>query len=174
MTNGTASHVTFSLKPLSREGVEAALRKAERYRLLNEPSEAESICLDVLEADPGNQEAVIMALLASTDQFGTGTSDVTRARSLLARLNGEYERAYYAGIICERRGHADLRREAFGAGAMAHRWLREAMDWYERAEGLRAAGDDASILRWNACARTIMNNHHVRPVEHDGIPEMLE
>lgn len=174
MTNGTANQVTYRLKPLSREGVDAALRKAERYRLLNEPSEAESICLDVLEADPGNQEAVIMALLASTDQFATGSSDVTRARALLSRLDGEYEKAYYAGIICERRGHADLRRDAFGAGAVAYRWLREAMEWYERAEGLRPAGDDAAILRWNACARTIMGREHVRPTEDDGVPEMLE
>ena len=35
----------FELKPLSREAIPRALEKAERYRLLNEPAEAESICL---------------------------------------------------------------------------------------------------------------------------------
>ena len=36
----------FQLKTLSPEAVPKALAKAERYRLLNEPGEAESICLD--------------------------------------------------------------------------------------------------------------------------------
>ena len=35
----------FQLKTLSPEAVPRALAKAERYRLLNEPGEAESICL---------------------------------------------------------------------------------------------------------------------------------
>jgi hypothetical protein len=35
------------LKSLSKEAIPAALEKAMRYRLLNEPAEAESICLDV-------------------------------------------------------------------------------------------------------------------------------
>ena len=48
----------FELKLISKEGVEAALRKAERYRLLNEGWQAESICRDVLRADPGNQRAL--------------------------------------------------------------------------------------------------------------------
>jgi hypothetical protein len=59
----------FDLKPISREGVPAALRKAERYRLINDPSSAESICRDVLTVDPGNQQALVTLLLAITDQF---------------------------------------------------------------------------------------------------------
>ena len=59
----------FTLKPLSPEAVPRALAKAERYRLLNEPGEAESICLDALEADPENQEALVTMVLALTDQF---------------------------------------------------------------------------------------------------------
>jgi hypothetical protein len=61
--------VTFDPKPISREGVPAALQKAERYRLINDPSSAESICLDVLTVDPGNQQALVTLLLAITDQF---------------------------------------------------------------------------------------------------------
>ncbi len=46
-------HMTnFRLKPLSEKSVEAALRKAEHYRLLNEPRQAESICLDIVEVQP--------------------------------------------------------------------------------------------------------------------------
>ena len=40
--------VKMELKPLSKEGVESAVAKAEQYRLLNNPKLAESICLDVL------------------------------------------------------------------------------------------------------------------------------
>src|SRR5205823_1459684 len=92
------------LKSLSKEAIPAALEKAERYRLLNEPAEAESICLDVLKADPENQAAIITLLLAFTDRFtkGYGVSD-TQAKELLARIKGEYERVYYSGIFAERR-----------------------------------------------------------------------
>ena len=58
------------LRPISKEAVGAALEKAQRYRLLNEPREAESICSDVLLADPDNAQARITLLLAMTDQFG--------------------------------------------------------------------------------------------------------
>jgi hypothetical protein len=100
------------LKSLSREAIPAALEKAERYRLLNEPGEAESICLDILETDPENQPALITLLLALTDRFskGYGVSD-TPANQLLARIKGEYERAYYGGILAERRAKAKLAQE---------------------------------------------------------------
>src|SRR5579864_3525344 len=61
--------MTLELKTLSLEAVPRALAKAERYRLLNEPGEAESICRDALDADPDNQDALVMLLLALTDQF---------------------------------------------------------------------------------------------------------
>ena len=84
------------LKQLSPHAIPSALEKAERYRLLNEPAEAESICLDVLEADPGNQHALITLLLAITDRFskGYGVSD-TQAKEILGKIKGDYERAYY-------------------------------------------------------------------------------
>src|SRR6202051_1982487 len=97
------------LKSLHKEAIPAALEKAMRYRLLNEPSEAESICLDVLKADPENQEAIVTLLLALTDRFakGYGVSD-TQAKGLLARIKNEYERAYYTGIFAERRAKIKL------------------------------------------------------------------
>ena len=49
----------FELKSLSPEGVDAALEKALRYRLLNEPREAESICRDIIQVDPANHEALV-------------------------------------------------------------------------------------------------------------------
>ena len=93
----------FELKRLSLDAVPAALAKAEHYRLLNEPEEAESICVDILEVDPDNQRALIDLLLARTGQFEKGSPSLLKqAREVLPRLQGEYERAYYGGVICER------------------------------------------------------------------------
>ena len=147
----------FELKPLSKEGIPAALDKAVRYRLLNEPSEAESICRDVLAVEPDNQQALVVLLLALTDRFSEGHAvAVAQAHELLARLQNDYERSYYAGLICERRAKAHLDLSVPGAGHDAYEWLREAMGWYERAEALRPEGNDDALLRWNACARIIM------------------
>jgi hypothetical protein len=147
------------LKPLSPEAIPAALEKAERYRLLNEPGEAESICLDVLHADPENQSALITLLLAVTDRFGKGygVSD-TQAKELLSRVQGEYERAYYAGILAERRAKAKLAQGTPGSRHYAFDGFTDAMAWFEKAEGLRPAGNDDALLRWNTCARIIEKN----------------
>jgi hypothetical protein len=146
----------MDLKPITREGVAAALQKAERYRLLNDSSAAESICLDILEVDPDNQPALVTLLLSITDQFGEELSDgVQRAREVLPRLKDDYKRTYYAGIICERRATAQLHRSALGAANVAAEWFREAMGWYERAEAIRPAGNDEAILRWNTCVRLL-------------------
>jgi hypothetical protein len=156
----------FELKPITRDGVTTALQKAERYRLLNEPMAAESICRDVLECDPDNQQALIMLVLALSDQFASGgetAAGVRGARDLLAKVRDEYKRAYYNGIICERRAKAQMHRGAPGSEEIAYDWFREAMDWYEKAEGLRPAGNDEAILRWNTCARILNRSDHVRP-----------
>ena len=60
----------FDLKPLSKSAVPAALAKAERYRLLNEPMQAASICEDVLRVDPDNAPARVALILALSDEFG--------------------------------------------------------------------------------------------------------
>ena len=149
----------FDLKPLSREAIPAALEKAERYRLLNEPAEAESICSDVLQADPQNQAAIIMLLLAASDRFSKGyrVSDV-QVRELLDRLQNEYERTYYAGIIAERRAKAKLAQGTPHCGYWAYDLFREAMDFYEKAEAISPPGNDDALLRWNTCARMISVN----------------
>ena len=148
------------LKTLSKNAIPGALEKAERYRLLNEPAEAESICLDVLAADPENQQALITLLLAVTDRFSKtcGVSD-TQAKQILTRIRGEYEHAYYRGILAERLAKAQLARGAPGSGHHAYEGFREAMYWFEKAEAVRPAGNDDALLRWNTCARMIEKNH---------------
>jgi hypothetical protein len=166
----------FELKPLHPDAIPKALQKAERYRLLNEPEEAESICLDVLAVDSANQDARIMLLLALTDQFHThdGADCFARAQELLPELPGEYERLYYAGIICERRGSAQLDRSGPGARSTAHEWFTQAMTWYERAEAVRPPHNDDAVLRWNTCARMIMK-HRLTPAAAESYePTLLE
>jgi len=159
----------FEPKPISREAIPAALAKAERYRLLNEPGEAESICLDVLQIDPANQDALVMLLLALTDQFRDETSSArnaaARAGDLVDRLTDDYDRNYYAGIIRERRAKAVLQRDAFAAGSAASGWLREAMTFFERAQTIRPAHNDDAVLRWNACGRLLQQLPDTEPAD---------
>src|SRR5262245_20959505 len=145
----------YKLKPLARQAIPKALEKAERYRLLNEPEEAESICRDILAVDPENQPAIVTLVLSMTDQFRSGTSvSVTDANDEAAKLQGEYERLYYTAIISERRGNAVLDTDRPGSHANAYEYLRSAMDLYEQAEAIRPPNNDDPILRWNTCART--------------------
>jgi hypothetical protein len=161
------------LKPLSVEGIPAALERAQRYRLLNEPSQAESICLDILQTDPQNHEAIVLLLLALTDQFSEYSQYVTRARNLLASLPDEYQRHYYSGLICERQARAYLKRYSPGDGHLAYRYFEEAMAHYERAEVHRTPGNDEALLRWNCCVRTI-DEHHLEPAPLDTFRPLLE
>lgn len=167
----------FALKPLSNEAIPTALAKAERYRLLNEPEQAESICEDVLAADPANRDAIVMLLLAVTDQFPHHEGAlVARANALVERLDGDYERAYYAGLVAERRARALLTRGGPGSTLTAGDWLRDAMRCFERAEAVRPAGNDDARLRWNACVRLTRRHPHLAaaPDEERGQPLMLE
>ena len=165
----------FELKPLTADAIPRALEKAERYRLLNEPGEAESICEDILRLDPDNQEALVALLLALTEQFDDGIGGhLGAARGVLARLTGDYERQYYAGLIAERHGKAQLRVGGPGAGAMGHECIHEAMAHYEKAEALRPAGNDDALLRWNACARLLMRDHADVVVAEERFEPFLE
>ncbi|HEY3938661.1 MAG TPA: hypothetical protein VGL97_14590 [Bryobacteraceae bacterium] len=163
----------FELKSLSRQAIPEALKKAHRYRLLNEPSQAESICLDILRIDAANQTALVTLLLALTDQFGTEAT-VAQARGVLEKIQGEYERAYYAGIISERSARTRLRQGLPGAAFKAYEEFADAMRWYETAQTARPAGNDDSILRWNTCARTLMRHHELQPRPVERLETVLD
>ena len=127
------SAVMIELKRISQAALPAALAKAERYRLLNEPEQAESICRDVLAVEPTNQTALVTLLLALTDQFGaSSTTSVRRAEEVLAQIGDEYQRIYYAGIIRERWALALL--AGGDPGRQAYRVARR------RDEALRGGG----------------------------------
>jgi len=160
----------FALKKITAEGLDAAVGRAEHYRLLNQPQLAQSICFDVLETDPDNQRVLVTLVLAMSDEFATAASSPKGAKGHAAKLTDPYQRHYYNGIIAERQGRALMSR---GPGAsLAYHAFREAMELYEEAEAVRPTGNDDAILRWNACARTI-TEANLRPPPPDE-PLLLE
>ncbi len=163
-----------ALKPLSKAAIDGALERGERYRLLNEPSQAQSICLDILDIDPENQKALILLLLAITDAFSESPDGVARATALLPRLSGEYNRAYYDGLIHERRARALVARGGPGSGYVAHAALMKAMNSFERAEALRAPGNDDSILRYNACVRLLKSTPSIQEAPREDVSDLAE
>jgi tetratricopeptide (TPR) repeat protein len=165
----------YKLKPLSKEAVPAALEKAHRYRLLNEPVEAESICRDILEIDPDNQDALVTLFLALTDQLGDHLgSTLQQAQDVLSRIRDEYSRTYRHGILCERRAKAQLKRGGPRSGNDAYEWFQEAMQHYEKAAEMRPKNNDEAILRWNACARILMANPHLVAEPEEAFQPWLE
>jgi tetratricopeptide (TPR) repeat protein len=146
----------LQLKPISRGGVPAAIAKAEVYRYLNEPGEAESICRDILAAEPDNQAALRLLSLAITDQFTGGVADrYDEAETVFQRLTDPYKRVYYCGILHERKAKAQL-----AAGRLPHTVLpifEEAMHYFEEAEAIRPPNNDDAILRWNRCLRILQS-----------------
>ena len=144
----------LQLKPISKGGIPAAIAKVELYRYLNEPGEAESICRDILTVEPDNQAALRLLGLAITDQFTGETSDRhAEAESIFASLTDSYKRAYYLGILEERRAKAQLR-----AGRPPHGVLpffEAAMRHFGEAEAIRPPNNDEAILRWNRCVRLL-------------------
>jgi|SRR5579863_3522765 len=146
----------YELKPLSHEAIPAALEKAHRYRLLNEPVEAESICRDILEIESTNQEALVTLLLALTDQFDQNLgAAAAAARTVLERISDPYSRLYHAGIMCERRAKAHLKRGGPHSRHQAYDWFQRALSHYDEAAAVRPHGNDDAILRWNTCVRIL-------------------
>lgn len=167
----------YKLKTISKSGIEAALAKAQLYRCLNEPEEAESICQDILATDPENQAALRLLGLAITDQFRGQPSDRhPEAESAFNALTDPYKQAYYLGILSERRAKALAR-----VGRPSHVWvplLQQAMKRFETAESLKPTDNEEAVLRWNRCVRLLQTVPEVAaeqsPTFHDDDTAPLE
>jgi tetratricopeptide (TPR) repeat protein len=146
----------LKLKTISKSGIAEAIAKAELYRYLNEPEEAESICQDILAADPKHMFGLRMLGLAITDQFTGGPSDrYAEVGKIFQSLADPYERHYYTGLLCERRVKAQLR-----AGRAPHTLLpllEQALQCFAEAEKIHPPGNDDAILRWNRCVRLLQS-----------------
>ena len=154
------------LKSISKAGIPEAIAKAELYRYLNEPEEAESICRDILVVDVDHQLARRMLGLAITDQFtGAAADRYAEAHAVFQSLGDPYERNYYTGLLQERRAKAQLH-----SGCSAHILLplvEEALRCFAEAEKIRPSGNDDSILRWNRCVRLLESRPEFH-AEHPG------
>ena len=159
----------FELKSINSAAIPAALERVERYRLLNEPRVAQSICQDILAIDPENQPALIQLILSMTDTFAQSTEVSAKAVfDLIPRLTNEYDRVYYTGVIHERQAKARLNRAYPGSNFDAYELLTEAMAWFEQAEAAHPEHNEDAVLRWNTCARLIMNKKlEARPLSDD-------
>jgi tetratricopeptide (TPR) repeat protein len=147
----------FKLKTISKAGIPEAISKAELYRSLNEPEEAESICRDILAIEPENQLALRLLGLAITDQFhGDALDRHSEAEELFQKLAERYERLYYTGLLHERRAKAQMH-----VGRAPHTLaplFAEAMRCFAEAETIRPADNDDALLRWNRCARLLQSH----------------
>jgi tetratricopeptide (TPR) repeat protein len=165
----------LKLKPLSKDSIPNALTRAKHYRLLNEPWQAESICRDILRAEPNHQRALLYLILAITDQFGSekGTSSV-RAKELCTQLNSKYEQLYYRGIIEERLGKTSLKRDSPRVMYIAHEHFQNAMEYYEKAQKIHPENNQDAVLRWNACLRGIKEFNLKPSLNKDQVQPFLE
>jgi len=158
------------LKTISKSGIAEAISKAELYRYLNEPEEAESICRDILAIEPGHQLALRLLGLAITDQFTGAPADrYTEAERSFASLTDRYERLYYTGLLYERRVKAQLR--ANRPARVLWPLLEQAMHLFAEAEKIRPPDNDDAILRWNRCVRLLEAHPEFR---HEKEPALFE
>ena len=145
----------MQLKQIAKAAIPHALGLGERYRLLNEPDQAASICRDILTVDPGNQDATRMLLLALTDQFGRKRGiTLAECEAIIHGFTGEYDQFYYLGVAYERWARALLQENT--PTHIVGEWLRKALDCYHDAEAVREPGNDDALLRWNTIVR-LMN-----------------
>jgi len=143
----------YELKRLSPTALEGAIAKAEHYRDLNQPDEAESICRDVLDVDPKHQLALRNLGLALTDRLPRERHHVfDEALATFTRLDSEYERAYYVGIAWERLAKVQLEH---GEARNAIASFEKALDLFEKAGALGPEGAPDPVLRWNRCVRAL-------------------
>jgi tetratricopeptide (TPR) repeat protein len=148
------------LKRLPTEALDAALEKAERYRDLNQPEEAESICRDVLDVVPDHQHALRILGLSMSDQFVLAWRKLFDSTlKTFARLTNDYERIYYTGIAWERSAKAQLEQ---GETQNAATSFERAMECFEKAEKLAPHENPDPILRWNRCVRALSSNAELR------------
>ncbi|WP_419660401.1 hypothetical protein Dvar_07620 [Desulfosarcina variabilis str. Montpellier] len=157
------------LKTLTPEALPAALEKAHQYRLLSEPYESESICMDILAVEPDHQEALYTLILSLTDKFAYVGLEPSfdQAMDATTRLKSANDRAYYTGLIYERRAKYHFRQGDPDAKATAYAWFDKAMKEYNQAMNGGVAEHQDAVLRWNSCVRFIGSHSELKSFDAD-------
>jgi tetratricopeptide (TPR) repeat protein len=141
------------LKRLGTRNLQAALDKAEQYRALNEPEEAESICRDILAEDPAHQLALRTLGLALTDMFADAWPlHFDEALRLFRKLKSVYEVVYYSVVAWERCAKAQI---SAGQWHNAAHSFEKALENFAKAEEIGPKDSPDPILRWNRCVRAV-------------------
>ena len=153
--------MTYQHKKIARESIPTALEKAERYRLLNQPDQAESIALDILAVAPEHKGALRELGLALTDQFALHPERFGEVLRVFSRIDDPYETPYMLGLAHERLCRAQL-----GTGAATETLvglIEDALRYYAEAEARRPPSNDDALLRWNSIIRLLERHPHLRP-----------
>ena len=145
----------LKLHDIHADAIKKALKKAKQYRSLLEPEIAESICLDILHIDHDNQDALVVYILALTDQFhhADKQTQVKVIQKAIEKLDSQYHRFYYTGLLNERRARFLISQPM--SHTFAYEYFIEALQNYQKAEQIRPENNDEAILRWNSCIRII-------------------
>lgn len=139
---------------INKQYIDTALDKAHQYRSLLEPDLAISICLDIFAVDKNNQAALVIYILALTDEYSHNCKPQSqKIIEAIDRLTLEFHRLYYTGIFLERKARALLKQPM--SRSFAYSGLMKALEKYQLAEKLAPEHCSDPILRYNSCLRTI-------------------
>ena len=71
----------------------------------------------------------------------------------MKKIDSQYCKSYYTGIIFERRARYHLKKGTLGFGPVAYEWFAKAMTEFENALKSCDPNNQDAVLRWNSCAR---------------------
>ena len=140
---------------IDKGSIEDVLERAKQYRSLLQPDMAISICMDIFAVDKNNQEALVIYILALTDQLSQSESKVHQKKitDSIKRLDSQFLQHYYSGIFFERQARSLLKHSM--SRSFAYEAFIEAIAEFEIAEKMAPEHCADPILRYNSCIRTI-------------------
>ncbi len=140
---------------IDKDSIEDVLERAKQYRSLLQPDMTISICMDIFAVDKNNQEALVIYILALTDQLSQSESKVHQKKitDSIKRLDSKFLQHYYSGIFFERQARSLLKHSM--SRSFAYEAFIEAIAEFEIAEKMAPEHCADPILRYNSCIRTI-------------------
>ena len=143
----------YRVKRISTAGIAEAIAKAELYRSLSEPEEAESICRDILTIEPQHQLALRLLGLPDRSVHRSWVRSYREAEEIFQQLN---DRMNGTTTLGSRTSDARKRSSKPGNCLLTVQALRTGSYLSQRLRNSPAENDDA-ILRWNRCVRLLQD-----------------